>query len=75
MRQLGESVGVFVLALGVWAVFAWAAASLASTLPGEELAAFVGGAAVLLSLLAAVGIAARIARKRLAQGRERRGPN
>lgn len=72
MRQLVESVGVFALALVVWAVFAWAAASLASTLPGVELAEFVGGAAVVLSLLAAVGIAARIAGKRLAQGQKRR---
>jgi hypothetical protein len=75
MRQLAESVGVFALMLGVWAMFAWAAASLAALLPGEELAGFVGGAAAVLSLLAAVGIAARIAGRRLAQEGERRGAN
>ncbi len=68
MRQLGESLGVFVLALGVWAVFAWAAASLALTLLRDETAEFVGGAAVLVGLLAALGIAAHIAGKILNKG-------
>lgn len=63
MRQLLESLGVFVLALVVWALFAWAAATLASPLLGEETARFVVGATVLVGLLAALGIAARRAGK------------
>lgn len=67
MRQLLESLGVFVLMWVVWAVFAWVTATLASFLPGEETAGFVGGMVSLLGLLTALGIAARIAGKRLAQ--------
>jgi hypothetical protein len=67
MRQLLESLGVFVLMLVAWAIFAWAAVSLASFLPEEETAGFVGGMISLLGLLAALGIAARIAGRRLAR--------
>jgi hypothetical protein len=63
MRQLSESLGVFVLALVVWAVFAWAAATLASPLLGDDTARFVVGVTVLVGLLAALGIAARMAGK------------
>jgi hypothetical protein len=63
MRQLSESLGVFVLALVVWAVFAWAAATLASPLLGDDTARFVVGVTVLVGLLAALGFAARMAGK------------
>jgi hypothetical protein len=72
MRQLAESLGVFVLALGVWALFAWATATLAALLPGEEMIEFVGGMVSLLGLLAALGIAARIAGKRLIRSSDSR---
>ena len=72
MRPLAESLGVFVLALGVWALFAWATANLATLLPGEEMIEFVGGTVSLLGLLAALGIAARIAGKMLTQSSDSR---
>ncbi len=67
MGQLLESLGAFVLMLVFWAIFAWAAATLASFLLEEEIAEFVGSMVVLLGLLAALGIAARIAGKILAR--------
>lgn len=65
MRQLLESVGAFVLMYVAWVVFAWAVATLASFLPWGETTEFVGGWLVMLGLLAAIGIAARIAARRL----------
>lgn len=67
MRQLLESLGVFVLMLVAWAIFAWAAATLVSSLPWGETVGFIGGMVVLLGLLTALGIAARIAGRILAQ--------
>ena len=66
-RKLLESLGVFVLMWVFWAIFAWAAASLASFLLEEEMAKFAGGMVVVLGLLAAMGIAARIAGRILAR--------
>lgn len=65
MRQLLESVGAFVLMYVAWVVFAWAAATLVSFLPWGETTEYIGGVLVLLGLLAAIGIAARIAARRL----------
>jgi hypothetical protein len=65
MRQLLESLGAFVLMYVAWVVFAWAAATLVSFLPWGETTEFIGGGLVLLGLLAAIGIAARIAGRRL----------
>ena len=66
-RQLLESLGVFVLMWVFWAIFAWAAAGLAFFLLEGEMAEFVGGMFVVLGLLAAMGIAARIAGRILAR--------
>jgi hypothetical protein len=67
MRQLLESLGVFVLMLVVAVVFAWAAATLTSFLPWGETNGFIGGMLSILGLLASLGIAARIAGRILAR--------
>lgn len=67
MRQLLESLGVFVLMLVVVMVFAWAVATLTSFLPWGETNEFIGGMLFMLGLFTALGIAARIAGRILAQ--------
>jgi hypothetical protein len=64
MKRLLEAVVIFGLVLGVWVLFALAMAALASLLPGEEMVAFAGGGAATLGLLVAVGVAARLVRRR-----------
>ena len=65
MKKYLESLIVFVLVLGVWVVFAWVTATLASYLPEERLVEFAGGGVAMLGLIVAIGVAARLAWKRL----------
>ncbi len=65
MIKFVESLLMFASILGVWTVFAFVVATLASFLPGEEMVAFVGGGVTLLGLFVAVGVAARFVGRRL----------
>jgi hypothetical protein len=60
MKRLLESLVVFAFILGVWALYAYVAATLASFLPEEEIVEYISGGAVVLGLLVAIGIAARL---------------
>jgi hypothetical protein len=64
MKRLLESVVIFGLVLGVWVLFALVVAALASYLPKEEMVAYAGGGVATLGLLVAVGVAARLVRRR-----------
>jgi hypothetical protein len=67
MKQFLASLVIFALILGIWAVFAFVVATLASFLPGEDLVVSVAGGVSLLGLFVALGIAARLVGRRLAR--------
>ena len=65
LTEILESLGVFVIILGVWTVFAYMVAGLTSFLPGENMVILIGGGVTTLGLFVAIGVASRIVRRRL----------
>jgi hypothetical protein len=64
MKRFLESVVIFAFVLGLWVLFALAVATLVSFLPTEEMVTYAGGYVATLGLFVAVGVAARIVRRR-----------
>lgn len=66
MMHFLESVVIFAFVLGIWAIISAGVATMASHLPTQELVRLVGGGATMLGLFVAVGVAARLVRRRSA---------
>ena len=67
MKQFFATLVIFVLIFGIWIIFAFVVATLASYLPREELVVLVGGGVSTLGLFVAFGIAAWLVGRWLAR--------
>jgi hypothetical protein len=67
MKQFIASLVIFAFIFGVWIIFAFVVATLASFLPGEDLVVLVGGGGPTMGLFVALGIAARLVGRTMAR--------